>query len=177
MKKKDFTLAVKRFANLWYCYDPFELKEKLAQWVNMVLTLNDGIFEKDSIKRDDFIRFTSQLPQLVDATYLTNLDAGGKGIKKKELIKTTKLGPKQLKYPMLYVCEFFQIFPIKFVRFELGLWLDGLIAKEIQSSHRLEKNEIFPFFLYLNEFIEVSHLMLKHLMSLEKENEKEKKED
>ena len=94
-----------------------------------------------------------------------------------EIIKTTELTHKQIKYSMLYVFDFFQTFPIKFARVHLGLWLEALIHKEIEMSNRLEKNEIFPFFLFLHEFVEVSYLMLKYLKSLQKEDEKGKKED
>lgn len=175
MKRKDFALVVKRYAHLWHSYDPIGLKEKLVQYTALALSLNEGIFEKDSIQRDDFIRFTSQLPQLVDAIYLMTLDIGGSGNKKKEFVKTTKLGSKQIKRPMLYVWDFFQIFPMKFIEIELGLWLDGLISKELKMSNPLEKNDVFAFFLFLHEFIEVSYLMFRYLKGLQKEDEKEKK--
>lgn len=177
MKRKDFTMTVKRFANLWYSYDPIEVKEKLAQYTALALTMNEGIFEKDSEARCGFIFFTDNLPTLVDAIYLGNLDTGGKGDKKREIIKNTKLTKKQIKYSMYYVFDFFIAFPIKFTRIHLRLWLEALRDKEIEMSNRLEKNEIFPFFLFLHEFVEVSYLMLKYLKTLQKEDEKEKKED
>jgi hypothetical protein len=176
MKRKDFTLVVKRFANLWYSYDPIEVKEKLSQMASLALTIDDGIFKRDSEARCGFIFFTEKLPTLVDAIYLGNLDTGGKGDKKKEIVKTTKLTQKQIKYSMYYVFDFFIAFPIKFTRIHLRLWLEALRDKEIEMSNRLEKNEIFAFFLFLHEFSEVSYLMLKYLKSLQKEDEKEKKE-
>jgi len=175
MKKRDFSLAVKRFANLWYSYDPFEIKEKLAHLTTLALTLNEGIFEIDSNARAGFMFFTNKFPVLVDALYLSNLDMEGKNDKRKEILETTKLTGKQIKYPILLVFDFFQAFTMETTRLHLRLWLEALVDLQNDAKKPLEKNEIFPFFLFLHEFVEVSYLMLKFLKSLDKEDKKEKK--
>ena len=175
MKKKDFTLAVKRFVNLWYCYDPHELKEKLAQLTSLALTLNEGIFEIDSNARAGFVFLTNKLPLLVDALYLSNLDLDCKEDEKREILKTTKLTAKQIESPILLVFDFFEAFSIDFTRIHLALWLEALVDLQIDAKKPLGKNEIFPFFLFMHEFVEVSYLMLKFLKYLDKEDKKNKK--
>ncbi len=104
-----------------------------------------------------------------------NLDMESKDDKRKEILETTKLTRKQIKSPILLVFDFFQAFSIEVTRLHLRVWLEALMDLQNDAKKPLEKNEIFPFFLFLHECVEVSYLMLKFLKSLEKEDKKEKK--
>jgi hypothetical protein len=169
MKKLTIVIAVRRLANLFYLYSPSQVTFLIDEYTIPVLAHDLGIFKRDSKQANDFSSFTTQLQFLVDAVHLIDLE--GRGAKLSYADKMKEVGfdgltKKQIKNPILFVWEFFEIFPMRFVRLELHFWLDALLEFKGTEDKLLEKKRIFPFFLALHELIEVSYLLNRYLRSL-----------